>query len=87
MNMVGGIDAAQFQMVFHPLAQIGKRLSIKFWNQEQGGTGVKMMPIFDQVTAAPACSFFFYDSDPVAMLGQSSRRGNAADTGPNHQSG
>ncbi len=88
VKVVGGVDAAQVQVVFHALAQVGEGLGIEARDQKQGGARVKMMTVLDEPVATAACALvFFYHGDLVALLGQPGSDRYAADSGANHHGG
>ena len=85
-QVVGGVDAAQVQMIFHAFAQGGEGLGIQFGHQEQGRAGIEAVALHGHLPAAPAGFFaFLHHRHLAAVARQAGGRGDPADAGADNQ--
>ena len=66
--MIGGIDAAQVQVILHAFAQGREGLGIQIGQHEQCRPGIEGIAVHGHAAAAPAGFFtFFQHSHPAAL--------------------
>ena len=86
MDVVGGIDALQVEMILDPLTQIGIGLGIDLGQKIQAGPDIKAVAILHDLVAAPTWSGgLFQDGNVTAPVGQACSDGNAAHARADHK--
>ncbi len=86
IQMVGGVDTAQVQVVLHAFTQGGEGLGIDFGHQEEGRAGIEGVPVDGHAADAPAGLFAFLQHGHLAALArQAGGGGDPADAGTHDQ--
>ena len=80
--MIGGIDAAQVQVILHAFAQGSESLGIQPGHHEEGCPGIEGIAVHAHAAATPAGFFAFLQHRHLAaMPRQAGGRGDPADAG------
>ena len=85
-QVIGGVDAAQVEVVLHAFAQGGEGLGIQIGQHEEGRAGIEGVAIHTHAAAAPAGFFAFLQHRHLAALAcQAGGGGNPTDAGAHDQ--